>query len=138
MKKLPIKIAFLIFCGGIALSTETVKLVSVDYYYVRDTPASERQFSITDWKYDKTFLTEAHVIGDACYSEFQENGRRTIRERIDCAEYQRVTSIPNYPVPKMNGKKWIGYKTLLFDTSSGDLDEGYYAIAGTKKVTLGE
>ena len=83
--------------------------------------------------HDLKGLTEAHIIGSACYDQFTAplNTLEPIRKRIDCTEYWNRANIPYYPTPTSRGDKeldggrvWSSYVTHLFDTPSGDLEEG--------------
>jgi len=112
----------------LVLGAASVPVVEVpENYYVREGPAAETQFSEVERSHDIKGLTEAHIIGEACYNEFRMKGEKTIRKRIDCEEHFKRRDIPGYPMPAMEGRIWGGYSTYLFDTPSGDLDEGFYA-----------
>ena len=100
-----------------------------DGYYVRLAPADKAQFSKVERNADIKGLQEAHIIGSACYDQFVDpTGKlEKKRDRIDCEEYWKRANIPDYPTPKIEGYVWGSYVTHLFDTPSGDLEEGYYA-----------
>src|SRR3990167_2369009 len=108
----------------------TADVVEVpDGYYVRQGPANKAQFTKVERNHDIKGLTEAHIIGSACYDQFVDpTGKlEKKRERIDCEEYWNRANIPNYPAPKIEGYAWSSYVTHLFDTPSGDMEEGYYS-----------
>ena len=108
----------------------TADVVAVpDGYYVREAPANKAQFTKVDRKHDLKGLTEAHIIGSACYDQFVDpTGKlEKKRERITCEEYWNRANIPYYPAPKIEGYVWSSYVTHLFDTPTGDMEEGYYA-----------
>src|SRR3990167_9795530 len=108
----------------------SVPIVEVsDGYYVRTAPSNKAQFTKVDRMHDLKGLTEAHIIGSACYDKFTDlTGKlEPIRERINCEEYWKRANTPYYPTPKVKGMVWGSYVTHLFDTPSGDLEEGYYA-----------
>src|SRR3990167_7123515 len=100
-----------------------------DGYYVRQAPSNKAQFTKVERTHDIKGLTEAHIIGSACYDQFVDPAGKLEkkRERIDCEEYWNRANIPNYPAPKLEGYAWSSYVTHLFDTPSGDLEEGYYS-----------
>src|SRR3990167_2874554 len=97
---------------GVAVSMvfgATVPVVEVpEHYYVRQGPSNEAQFSEVERNLDISQLIEAHIIGTACYNEFRAKGQKTIRERTDCDEHFARRDVPNFPMPSMEGRTWIG------------------------------
>src|SRR3990167_1051121 len=72
-----------------------------DGYYIRTASADKAQFSKVERTHDLKGLTEAHIIGSACYDQFTAplDTVEPIRKRIDCAEYWNRANIPDYPTP---------------------------------------
>ena len=119
-----------IVIGLVALGTGIAPVIPVsDGYYIRVAPETQAQFSKVERISNIAGLKEAHIIGSACYDRFIDPAKKLepIRKRIDCEEYWKRANTPNYPTPKIEGMVWGSYVTHLFDTPSGDLDEGYYA-----------
>src|SRR3990167_9097916 len=113
-----------------ALGAVSAPIVPVsDGYYVRTAPSDKAQFTKVERNHDLKGLTEAHIIGSACYDRFTDPKGilDPIRQKIDCTEYWNRANIADYPVPKIEGMIWGSYVTHLFDTPSGDLEAGYYS-----------
>lgn len=113
----------------------TVPVDTVEQYYVRESPKESSQFKGTLDSSKIDGLVKANIIGRACYIEFR-NAKDTLREKIDCEEYWRIAHTPDYPPPHKDGYEWFGYDTYLFDTPSGDLEEGYYAAEPIESRTI--
>lgn len=130
MKKIIITIASL----GIFGASLTVPVIPQETeFYVRNKPSSESNFVVMK-DVDVKGLKKAKEVGRACYSEFKKPNGKIVRERLSCDEYWKVAKVKNYPQPRKAGHEWAhSYETILFDTPSGDLEEGYYADGGTKE-----
>ena len=127
IKRWLVKMFIVITGTGVAIAAPVIPVS--DGYYVRIAPTDKAQFSKVERTHDLKGLTEAHIIGSACYDKFTDpTGKlEPIRERINCEEYWKRANTPDYPTPKVKGMVWGSYVTHLFDTPSGDLEEGYYS-----------
>ncbi len=108
-------------------------------YAVRTGDAAETNF-VFSAEEDIKGLKKAEVIGTACYREYRDPDRteKTQRTRIDCADHYKARDVKGHKIPEKIGYRSIEYSTWLFDTPSGDLEEGYYADSDKKqKSTVG-
>lgn len=75
-------------------------------------------------------LKEAKVIGEICYHYFKmKDGTYT---RVECTrdDYDQLGQ-QNPKNPTLDGGEWsYSKKDNLYDTPSGDLEDGYYADVG--------
>lgn len=118
-----------ILAGAALLGAAELPVIPDHTYYIRTLPASEAKPTVAYGADSIRGKKETKEVGRACFNEFYAEGKKTIRQRISCDEYWKIAKVKNYPAPKREGYIWHAYDTILYDTPSGELEDGYYYIA---------
>jgi len=73
-------------------------------------------------------LTEVQIIGKRYFHVFLKGGVKT---EVACTHEEYFgLQVPNAPIPKMPGAKWVhSGEDDLYDSNDGRLQEGQYAVS---------
>lgn len=76
-------------------------------------------------------LIKANIVGTKCWNTFKMDDG-TVKNVICTQEEYDSLALPDAPQPTIEDGIWSGAcgGAYLFDTASGDLDDGYYAAEG--------